>query len=150
MKTYIVRAAKYAVYLIVLLLIVLAVMNVVTKSESSMMEMLFSVRGLYLLAVVVVFAAIYPMMGYVKRTLTFDATQKTDELVNVMSLCGYTRTDDGRDNTKMEFRASGKMKRLSMMYEDQITIVTVDGLSVIAGPRKEVVRAAFRFDTFIN
>lgn len=149
MKTYIVRAAKYAVYLIVLLFIVLALMNVVTKSETSMLDMLISVRGLYLLAVVVVFAAIYPMMGYVKRTLTFDATQKTEELTNVMSLCGYTRLD-GSDNSNMEFRASGKMKRLSMMYEDKITIVTIDGLSTIAGPRKEVVRAAFRFDTFIN
>lgn len=149
MKTYIIRAAKYAIYLILLLVIIFTLMNSLTKNQTSFADLFTTSRGIYMAFVVLIFAAIYPMMGYVKRTLVFDASQKVDEVVNVMSLSGYARTDAG-DAAAMTFRAVGKMKRLSLMGEDQITITTTEGLSTIAGPRKEVVRVSFRFTTFIS
>lgn len=149
MERYAIRAAKYAVYLVILLVVLLSVMNLIQSGGLPLDEMLFSTRGLMLLAVVVVFALIYPFFGFTKRTLTFDASKKVDDVKNVMSMCGFAPTADSTAEVQ-KFRAVAKSKKMVLMYEDEIVIATVNGLSTINGARREVVKASFRFSTYIG
>lgn len=148
MKTYFIRVIKYAIYLVVLLGILLFVMSALSSNTLSLSEVMSSSRGIYLVVFLLVFALIQPFMGYVKRTLTFDATTQIEQITNVMALNGYSRSAD--ENGAIVFRASSKAKRLFLYFEDKIVITTDDSLSVISGPRREVVRAIFRFNTFIG
>ena len=150
MNRYAIRAAKYVVYLFVLFLLIFAVMNALGGTKLSLADLVTSTRGWWLAVVVVVFAAAYPFFGFTSKLLTLDAAAKADEVERVMGLCGYMRTDDRRDPMHQTYRASSGVKRLALMYEDTITVATQNGLSTMSGPRKEVVRAAFRTTTFVQ
>ncbi|MFI3288227.1 MAG: hypothetical protein R3Y61_07125 [Rikenellaceae bacterium] len=151
-KTYIRRMAKYAIYLVIVLMILLTIMNLLQATEegqTSLLDMLLSQRGLYMLCVIIAFSAIYPFMGYTKKTLVCNAEKRSEEFINVMSMCGYTVTE--RSDNKMTFRASNFAKKLILMFEDTITVeTTASGLSIMRGPRREVVKAAFRSGTFVQ
>lgn len=149
MKTYFVRAGKYLIFLTVLLFAIYYLMNMLGGVAMPVEGLFESSRGYLVIAILLFFAAVHPYMGYVKRSLVFDASKKVDEVVNVMSMCGYTRTNAG-DATSMTFRATTKTKRMIMLGEDEISITTTNELSTMSGPRKEVVRASFRFTTFID
>ncbi len=148
-STYFRRFAKYVIYLTVFLALILSVMNLLNATSLSFENLFQTERSYYLLIVVGVFALIYPFMGYTKKTLTFNANQRVDEVVNVMAQCGYGRVEGNEG--ELTFKAIGALKRLSLMYEDTIIITTdSDDISVISGPRKEVVKAAFKMTTFIS
>lgn len=148
MKRYPIRVVKYVVYLAILFFVIFTFMNAVGGTNVPIDTLFTTTRGMWLLLVVVLFALLYPFFGFTKKTITIDASLKGEELQNVMNMCGYMRTA-GTDQA-MEFRANGGFKRLMLMYEDRITVTTVDGLSTMSGPRKEVVKAAFRAGTFIQ
>lgn len=147
MNRYPIRVAKYIVYLSVLFLIIFSFMNAVGGTKVPLDTMFTSSRGLWMFVVVFVFALLYPFFGFVKKTLTFDAAQRVEDTERVMLMCGYKRISGEAD--ALVFRADSSMKRLLLMYEDTITITTVDGLTTMAGPRKEVVKASFRMTTFV-
>ncbi len=151
-KTYIRRMAKYAIYLVIVLMILLTIMNLLQATEegqTSLLDMLLSQRGLYMLCVIIAFSAIYPFMGYTKKTLVCNAEKRSEEFINVMAMCGYSITE--RSENKMTFRASNFAKKLILMFEDTITVqTTANGLSTMRGPRREVVKAAFRSGTFVQ
>lgn len=144
---YLIRAAKYAVQLVVLFVVLFFLMKVFSGSQIGW-ETFLSSRGVLISVVIVVFALLYPFFGFAKKTLTFNAELKVSEIENVMKLCGFTRIK-GDDGQQMLFRAETQSKRLMMLYEDVITITTLDGVSVIEGNRKEVFRCYFRMGTFI-
>lgn len=151
MNRYAIRAAKYVVYLFVLFLLIFAVMSALGGTSLSLSTLVSSDRGWWLAVVLVVFAAAYPFFGFTSKLLTVDAEAKADEVERVMGLCGYMRTTDrGVQEGVQTYRASSGVKRLALMYEDTITITTQNGVSTMAGPRKEVVRAAFRMTTFVQ
>lgn len=148
-KTYIRRAGKYVIYLTVLLVLIFTIMDLLKLSEVPFTEVIKSERAIYLLAVVVVFALLQPFMGYVKKRLTFDARKNVEEVERIMTMCGYTRIADV--DGAMVFRINSVIKRVALVYEDAITISTdSDDLSTMIGPRKEVVKAAFRMTTFVS
>lgn len=149
MNRYAIRAAKYVIYLFVLFLLIFAVMSALGGTSLSLSTLVSSDRGWWLAVVLVVFAAAYPFFGFTSKVLTVDAEAKADEVERVMGLCGYMRVGD-RTPEVHTYRASSGVKRLALMYEDTVTITTQNGLSMMAGPRKEVVRAAFRMTTFVQ
>lgn len=149
LSTYFIRAGKYIIQFIILLFVMISLMSLLSKNPTSnMFETLFTTRGLLLWGVVLLFSLTYPFFGFVKRTLTFDATKHAQDVDKVMEMCGFVKLSDADGVTI--YRAKNVTKKLVMLYEDKITITTVDGLSTIEGFRKEVVKASMRFNTFIG
>lgn len=149
MERYVIRAAKYVVYLVVLFFVIFFVMDLINDKQVPFWVMFSGSRGLVFSGIVIVFALIYPFFGFVKKTLTFDASSKVEEVVNVMNTCGFA-TAEASTPELQKFRARSTSKKVSMMWEDEVIIETIDGLSTIRGSRREVVKAAFRFGTFIG
>lgn len=148
MNRYIIRAAKYLVYFIFLFAIMFSVLGAIEGNFEKLAIAYFSSRGLIMLGFIFIFSLTYPFFGFTKKTLTFDASKKVEEVQNVMNMCGYKRA--GGTNDAMIFEAATGMKKFQNMWEDTITINTVDELSTITGPRKEIVRANLRFGTYIS
>lgn len=148
MKRYPIRAAKYALQLIVLFIVFYGILRAVNYDKAPLSALWESSRGLVLLGAVVVFALSYPFFGFTRKTLTFEAPVRLDDVNRVMAMSGYERV--GGENNAMLYRAVSKVKRMALQYEDEITITTEDGVSVMEGPRKEVVKIAFRMQTYIG
>ncbi|MEF9949705.1 MAG: hypothetical protein RR752_00835 [Mucinivorans sp.] len=151
MKKYIIRVVKYVAYLAILFVIIFMLMSALGMVKVPFSTVLSTTRGFVALGIVLLFALFYPFFGFTVKTLTINASMHQEELNNVMSRCGYMPLG-GEDQApgELQFRAVSSMKRLMLIYEDQITVSTVDGLSRISGPRKEVVKIAFRIGTFIR
>lgn len=148
MNRYGIRAAKYALQLTILLLVFYSVLRLVGYDNAPLEVLWMTPRGFMLVVAIVAFALLYPFLGYTKKTLTFDANKRLEDVERVMGMCGYIKESQTADELK--FRGSTTSKRLSLMYEDTITITTTDGLSIMQGPRKEVVKIYFRMGTFIG
>lgn len=148
MKRYPIRAAKYAVYLILLFFVLLGILQLVGSSTSLTVLWAQPMRGMMLLGAVVVFALLYPFFGFTKKRLTFDASQRREDVDRVMAMCGF-KPAEGATPEHLVFEAMAMSKRVTMMFEDKIEINTTDGVSYMEGNRKEVVRAYFRMGTYI-
>ncbi|WP_298061241.1 hypothetical protein [uncultured Rikenella sp.] len=149
MKRYPIRAAKYAIYLIILFFILFALLR--AFGSASPISVLWSTsRGLLFLGVVIVFALLYPFFGFTRKRLTFNAAARSEDVERVMGMCGFKRIDtENHSADNMLFQAASTAQKIVMMWEDQIEITTIDGISYIEGNRKAVVRAAFRMGTYI-
>lgn len=150
MKKYIIRSLKYILQFTVMFFVLFSVLHLTgfAKSDLNYEQIFISMNGALLIGFVLIFALAYPKFGFIKRTLTFNAQQHKDEITNIMQMCGYEFVDS--DETTMTFRARGVIKKTSLLFEDEIVITTIDSLSTIEGPRKEAVRASFRFETYIK
>ena len=150
MKKYISRALKYILQFTVMFFVLFTIMHLTgyVKEGLSYEQVFISANGALLIAFVLIFALAYPKFGFIKRTLTFNAKKHQDDIVNIMQMCSYELT--ASDDTTMTFRARGVLKKTALLFEDEIVITTIDSLSTIEGPRKEAVKASFRFETFIK
>jgi len=50
----------------------------------------------------------------------------------------------------MFFHAASPLRRVTMLGEDPITVTCADGRIILNGPRKQVVTAEFRLQSFIQ
>ncbi|MEG1608050.1 MAG: hypothetical protein RR931_04630 [Mucinivorans sp.] len=148
MKLYLIRVVKYILQLVVLFFVMYGLLLAFGSSEVPLSEMFASYRGYVLVGAVLFFAILQPFFGFTTKALTFDASNRTEELDRVMNMCGYKRV--GGTPQSLVYRAEGLPKKLATMWEDQVTVTTSDGLSLMNGPRKEVVKAVFRTGTYIS
>lgn len=148
MKRYPIRAVKYALQLVVLFILFYGILRAVGYDNAPLETLWTTNRGLFMVCAIVIFALLYPFFGFMKKTLSFDAQKKAEQVDNVMKMCGFEPLSN--NNGVQVYRAVGSAKRLMMLYEDTITITTKDGFSVIEGVRKEVVKIYFRMGTFIG
>ena len=150
MKTYVIRTIKYIIQFAVLFVVLFGILKLTgyVKEGLDYKQIFISANGAMLVGFVLIFALAYPKFGFIKRTLTFNAHENQDELIRIMLMCGYALTKS--DDTTMTFRAIGTIKKITLLYEDEIVVETIDSLSTIEGPRKEAVKASFRFETYIK
>ncbi len=120
------------------------------SAEAFWTELFTSDRGLLLWGVVVVVAALYPLYGFVTRTIKADAIANNEEIHRAFIVAGYTKNSPtGGDVTT--FRASAPLRKLLMFGEDAITVTdNHDGTITLDGIRKQVVQIEFRIHTFVD
>lgn len=148
MKRYGIRAAKYTIQMGITLIIVIGILMITGTDNASMDEVFHSNRGLLMLGIFAIFIFAYPFMGYTTKTLVFDANKKDAEIDSVMEKCGYAKITE--TPTEKVYRAKSVWKRFLRSFEDTVTITTIDEVSYMEGPRKEVVNIYFRMGTYIT
>lgn len=152
MKTYIVRAAKYLIWLALLFALVFALMVSTGTSRvgagEALHELFGSSRGMLMIAAIVVLALLYPRFGFTRRSVRADLRADRERILQTLHASGYSLAAESEG--EMIFRASSPLKRALLLWEDCIT-VTADGDSItLDGIRKEVVRAEFRLKSFLE
>ena len=144
---YIVRVIKYFVYLTVILALFIAVLmafhlvgNTVDEIFKNGARSLWQVAG-----IVAVFAAVYPMLGFTRRSATVpgDYPALRQGIVDVMHDRGYVLESEKADvpgEERPTFRKRSPLLRLTRMFEDRITMVKDFGGFSLEGPSKDLVR----------
>lgn len=142
---YVIRAAKYFCWFAVLFVLIISVL-IFTKFVPSDggVEGLF-INGwksvLEIFAVFFIFSAIYPKLGYQKRTVQIPG--EWDEVEDAVK--GYFA---GRDDYVLESESAGKIcyrarrtaVRIARRWEDRLTVTQAFGGVEIEGPSKDVGR----------
>lgn len=151
MKRYFIRSVKYLVALIVLYVGLMAVMHYSQHSPitfAQRWQMMFDEwRGWGMIVVSILLAATYPFFGYTKRSLEGSIVVNREQLDAAARLVGLELVS--ASETEMLYRAKG-LRRLTMLFEDDI-IVRQNGSQIeIEGLRRVAVRMAFDAERYIT
>lgn len=140
---YLIRSLKYLVYFVILFLIIITITGLLTTPDGEA----FSYASLLkegslpkLVVFFVVFAAIYPFLGFTKRKLYLngDFTEYRQIVVETMENAGFVFEDE--QDGQISFRQASNMRRFSRMYEDRVTFFTNENPVLVDGYRKDVDR----------
>lgn len=144
------RSAKYFVMLCVLYAAIMTVLYATGMSAVPVDQLAYALlhtwRGAMLAGMALLLAATYPRFGFTRRTVEADADRDRDMIVNTFASAGFVLT--GESEQSMTFRAGSPLRRLRLMFEDEITVTHGDGSGtiVIDGIRRVAVPAAFRIE----
>ena len=148
MKTHIVRAVKYLIWLALLFTLVFALMISTGTSRvgagEALHELFGSSRGMLMIATIVVLALLYPRFGFTRRSVRADLKADRERILQTLHTSGYSLVAESEGT--MIFRASSPLKRAlkDAAFSFQPYWITLDGI------RKEVVRAEFRLKSFLE
>ena len=149
---YVVRAVKYfCAFCVLYVAIVWLGMKSQGMGESawdSIVATMQTTRGLMLAGAVVLLSALYPVFGFMTRRVECDMIGDREQLLAAFSMAGFTlhEESDGR----MVFRGDNLMRRIFMLFEDEIIVEQYAQWVEIKGIRRGVANAAYRLYLYIE
>lgn len=149
---YLIRSMKFLVALFVIYLAAVWIMIEAGASILTMRETLqvlvHTPRGIVLIVAIVVWAAVYPRIGFVSRRVEGDMTEDRERIIAAFISAGYVlRSEDGE---QMRFRAAGLFHKLRLLFEDEITVSQYGQWIVLDGIRRSVADVQMRLRTGLN
>ena len=153
MGKYFKRAICYFIKIVALIIGIYALMWVTgtarVSTEAFWAELFTSRRGVLLWSAVFVVSLLYPLYGFVRRTVKASVTADWEEIYRAFIVAGYVKSDSVGGVTT--FRVSSPVRRLIMVGDDAITVTdNGDDTITLDGVRKEVVQIEFRIHSYID
>jgi hypothetical protein len=150
---YILRSVKYLVKLLVLLAIVMLLMlysNTSTLSAENFFTDFFSRRETWiLLAVVVVWCAIYPRVEFVTRIIEGNLHSDKIGIINALRAGGMRLEEE--NGGRMVFVGEAPLRRLWWLGEDRIVLTQLTGGMIeIEGSRRFAGEAQQRIPAYVE
>lgn len=151
---YAIRSLKYLLLISVLYVALLWVSSIYTYDgmvdvATLLRAQLGSERGVWLVVAFVALAIFYPRFGYVRRVVSgADIEDDRIRIDNAMKLYGFMFAEvrDGR----LVYRAEGIIRRLTLLFEDEILVREVEGGVEIEGLRRSAVRIIYQLNAYIE
>ena len=110
---------------------------------------LASNRGVWLVVTFVALALFYPKFGYVRRVIEgADMDADRVRIDNAMQLYGF-KFAEVRDGG-LVYRAEGVVRRIILLFEDEIIVRRVEGGIEVEGKRRQAVRIIFQLSAYID
>lgn len=151
---YIIRSLKYLLVLCVLYVALMWLSSVSTyggavDTMTLLRAQLSSERGVWLVVAFVALALFYPKFGYVRREVAgADIEADRVRIDNAMQLYGF-KFAEVRDGA-LVYRAEGIVRRLILLFEDEIVVRRTEGGVEVEGKRREAVRIIFQLSAYID
>ncbi len=150
---YLVRSVKFLVALLVLYVAAVWIMSAVGASMLSVRDTVFvmfqTTRGQVLIAAILIWVAIYPKVGYVRRAVMADLNEDREQIVTAFVMSGYELASEG--DGEMRFRAANIFRRLRLLFEDEVVVRrSEDGGVEIEGVRRSVALAMMRLNGYLE
>lgn len=151
---YAVRSLKYLILICVLYVALLWASSIYTYNGmvdvSTLLRAQFGTqRGLLLVVAFVALALFYPRFGYVRRIVAgVDIEADRIRIDNAMRLYGFKFAEvrEGR----LVYRAEGIVRRLTLLFEDEILVSQVEGGVEVEGLRRSTVRIIYQLNAYIE
>ena len=157
MKKYLIRSAKYLVAFAVLYVGLLWVMHQfstqfappyeITFKDRWMMMFQDDWRGWSMIVGTILLAATYPFFGYTKRTISANIVIDREQLNRAADFTGLVLVAD--NGTELIYHAKG-LRRLVMLFEDEVRVRQNGEEIEISGLRRVAVRMAFDAERYIT
>ena len=149
---YFIRSLKYFCALCVLCLAIMLLNRLAGSSVLTLREtfyvMFHTPRGMLLPAVVVLLAAFYPRFGFVSRRVEGDVEKDREQILNAFRAAGFSLRAE--QDGVMVFRAESPLRKLTLLWEDEIRVAQFGQWIEIDGIRRGVARAQLQLETFLR
>ena len=151
---YAVRSLKYLLFICVLYVALMWLSSISTyggavDTMTLLRVQLASDRGVWLVVAFVALALFYPKFGYVRRVIEgADMDADRVRIDNAMQLYGF-KFAEVRDGG-LVYRAEGVVRRIILLFEDEIIVRRVEGGIEVEGKRRQAVRIIFQLSAYID
>lgn len=151
---YAVRSLKYLLFICVLYVALMWLSSISTyggavDTMTLLRAQLSSERGVWLVVAFVALALFYPKFGYVRRVIEgADMDADRVRIDNAMQLYGF-KFAEVRDGG-LVYRAEGVVRRIILLFEDEIIVRRVEGGIEVEGKRRQAVRIIFQLSAYID
>ncbi len=149
---YFIRALKYFCALCVLCLVIMLLNRLAGPSTLTIREtfyvMFHTPRGMLLPVVIVLLAAAYPRFGFVARRIEGDIVRDREQIVNAFRAAGFSLRSEV--DGVMTFRADSPLRKLTLLWEDEIRVEQYGQWIEIAGIRRAVARIYYQLDSYLR
>lgn len=151
---YAVRSLKYLLFICVLYVALMWLSSISTyggaiDTMTLLKAQLSSDRGLMIVVAFVALALFYPKFGYVRRVIAgADIEADRVRIDNAMQLYGF-KFEEVRDDA-LVYRADGVVRRVILLFEDEILVRRVEGGIEVEGKRRQAVRIIFQLSAYID
>lgn len=144
MTQYLIRFCKHLLYCsLFLLLILLFVFYTSTHGEISHFWELIHPSNYWQVALfVIVYAAVYPFIGFVHRNVYLNRPFGEDREALIAAILHANFLIVSETETQIVFRSKSILTRIMRLYEDKITLDFSDNPIVLNGMRRDVYRFA--------
>lgn len=101
----------------------------------------------------VVYAAVYPLIGYSKRDIAFGDgfAERRQEIAGVLRDMNFVPEDVMKSESSevLKLHNNSGIIRVLRLWEDTLTLTAHDGMVTVEGQRKDVVRASMRIESYL-
>ena len=146
---YIWRSLKFLLSIVVLYVAALWILRRAGVGSSlltwgdTMRILLLSWRGRVLIAAVAVWSALYPLVGFVKRSVAGSLSSDRERIERACIRSGYVLVRE--ESGVLTFRSSSLLQRVRCLFEDKVTVRECGETMVIEGIRRAVVAIESRY-----
>ena len=153
MKKYLIRSVKYLIAFCVLYVGMLWVMHQfnnpfnLTFEESWLMMFLNGWQGWSMVVGTILLATTYPYFGYTKRSIAGNIVTDREQLNRAADFTGLELVSD--NGNELVYHAKG-VRRLVMLFEDEVKVRQNGDEIEIEGLRRVAVRMAFDTERYIT
>lgn len=151
---YAIRSLKYLILFCVLYVAMTWLSSIsqydgLVDVETLLRAQLGSERGLWLVVCMVALALFYPRFGFVRRVVKgVDIENDRIRIDNAMRLYGF-KFAEVRDGVSI-YRAEGILRRITLLFEDEILVRQVEEGVEIEGLRRTAVRIIYQLSAYIE
>ncbi len=146
-----IRSVKYLVALAIIFAAMMLLVGSTGQIKLSLQEQIdifMANNGAMKMALLVVLAAIYPMFGFIKRSVDGTIVEYRQQIITAMQSSGFVFIEE-REGV-MIFRANNIFRRITFLFEDRVEVRQVGDMIQIEGVRRGVAYAAYCLDGFIQ
>lgn len=152
MKRYLLRSVKYFAALCVLCIVLMGAMLLTGTSQLTPRETLcllfHSDRFVVLGIAIVALAATYPRFGFMTRRVEGDVERHRTQIETAFRQAGFRLVGEAED--ELRFRGDGFLKRLLLLFEDEIRVRQYGQWIELEGIRRGVARVAYRLEGYVE
>ena len=154
MLRYIIRSLKCLLLVGILFSLVVVIMFYTSEHDANLRPWnLFDGNWTKVILFFVAYAAVYPLIGYSKRELAFGEgfPERRQEIAGVLRDMNFVPEDIllSEANNVLRLHNNSGIIRLLRLWEDTLTLTGQDGMIIVEGQRKDVVRASMRIENYL-
>ncbi len=149
---YFLRAFKYLISLCLLYFVVIYVMWIMNISiltpQQTLETMISSQRGLIMIIAILALSISYPVFGFMRQEVSGDISKHREQIISALAANGFRLTKE--EGGVMTFASDNMMKKISYLFEDEVTITQVGDKLVVEGIRRAVSYIIYRLESAIS
>ena len=154
MLRYIIRSLKCLLLVGILFSLVVVIMFYTSEHDANLRPWnLFDGNWTKVILFFVAYAAAYPLIGYSKREIAFGEgfPERRQEIAGVLRDMNFVPEDIllSEANNVLRLHNNSGIIRLLRLWEDTLTLTGQDGMIIVEGQRKDVVRASMRIENYL-
>lgn len=116
--------------------------------RDSVLATMHTPRGMALAAAVVLLSAVYPRFGFVTRRVEASTEDDREQIMSAFAASGFRLAAE--EDGVMIFRADNIVRRLLLLFEDEVRVEQYGQWVEITGIRRAAARTAYRLEWYMD